>query len=46
MPMDLLSIPAMSAEPEMIFSLAGVTFSPRRNRLTEDALEAVTCLAN
>jgi hypothetical protein len=46
MAIDLLSIPAMSAEPERIFSLAGVTLSPRRNRLTEDALEAVTCLAN
>jgi hypothetical protein len=46
MAMDILAIPAMSAEPERIFSLAGNVFSARRNRLHETTVEAQLCLAN
>jgi len=41
---DLLSIPAMSAETERVFSGAKLTISPNRNRLTEDIIEATDCL--
>jgi hypothetical protein len=46
MALDILSIPAMSAEPERIFSNAGVLLSPRRARLEEDAVDSSLCLAN
>ena len=46
MAMDLFSIPAMSSEPERIFSLAGLRLSPRRSRLREDTVEASICLSN
>ena len=41
---DLLSIPAMSAETERVFSGAKLTISPNRNRLAEDIIEATECL--
>ena len=42
--MDILSIPAMSAEPERLFSRAKITITDRRNRLGSDAIEALECL--
>lgn len=44
MAFDILSIPAMSAETERIFSGAKLTISPARNRLSEDIIEATECL--
>jgi hypothetical protein len=41
---DILSIPAMSAEPERLFSGAGITITDRRNRLGSDVIEALECL--
>lgn len=41
---DLLSVPAMSAECERIFSSAGMMIVPKRNRLNEDIVEASECL--
>ena len=42
--MDILSIPAMSAEPERLFSGAKITITGRRNRLGSDVIEALECL--
>ena len=44
MALDILSIPAMSAEPERLFSGAKITISDRRNRLTVDTIQALQCL--
>ena len=44
MAFDILSIPAMSAETERIFSGAKITISPSRNKLGEDVIEATECL--
>ena len=44
MALDYLSIPAMSAEPERLFSSAKVTISDRRSRLGSDIIEALECL--
>jgi hypothetical protein len=44
MAMDIFSIPAMSAEPERVFSLAGAMCSPRRNRLKAESIQACQCL--
>jgi hypothetical protein len=44
MALDILSIPAMSAEPERLFSGAGITITDRRNRLQSEAIEALECL--
>jgi hypothetical protein len=41
---DHLSIPAMSAECERVFSDTKLTISPNRNRLKEDIIEATECL--
>jgi hypothetical protein len=41
---NILSIPAMSAEPERLFSGAGITITDRRNRLGSDVIEALECL--
>jgi hypothetical protein len=46
MAIELLAIPAMSAEPERIFSQAGNTLSPRRNRMTEETVESQICLSS
>ena len=44
MAVDVLSIPAMSAEPERVFSAAKTTITDRRNRLGSDIIEALECL--
>jgi hypothetical protein len=44
MALDLLSIPAMSAEVERLFSSCNITISDRRNRIGIDAVEAIECL--
>jgi hypothetical protein len=44
MAVDILSIPAMSAEPERLFSGAKITITDRRNRLGSDMIEALECL--
>jgi hAT family C-terminal dimerisation region len=44
MALDILSIPAMSAEPERLFSGAGITVTERRNRLGTESIEALECL--
>jgi hypothetical protein len=44
MALDILSIPAMSAEPERLFSGAKITITDRRNRLGVDTIEYLECL--
>jgi hypothetical protein len=44
MALDMLSIPAMSASPERLFSGAGMTITERRNRLGMNSIEALECL--
>src|SRR6266850_7931851 len=44
MALDLLAIPAMSAECERIFSSTKILISDRRNRLKEDVIEANECV--
>ena len=44
MALDLLSIPAMSAEPERLFSDTKITLQDRRNRLGIDIIEAIECI--
>jgi len=44
MALDILSIPAMSAEPERLFSSAKITITDRRNRLGIESIEAIKCL--
>jgi hAT family C-terminal dimerisation region len=44
MALDMLTIPAMSAAPERLFSSANITISDRRNRLHGDTTEAIECL--
>ena len=39
-----ITIPAMSAAPERLFSSANITISDRRNRLHSDTTEAIECL--
>jgi hypothetical protein len=46
MAFDLLSIPAMSAECERVFSQARLTISTQRVRLKEDTIDAIQCLKN
>ena len=41
MAFDILSIPAISAEPERLFSGAGITVTERRNRLDAETIEAL-----
>jgi hypothetical protein len=40
----VFSTPAMSDEPERVFSMAGNTLSPRRRRLNGDTVQGVLCL--
>ena len=40
---NILSIPAMSAEPERVFSSAGKLITKERNRLNDDVVEADEC---
>jgi hypothetical protein len=44
MALDILSIPAMSAEPERLFSGAKISITDRRNRLGIESIEALECL--
>jgi hypothetical protein len=44
MALDVLSIPAMSAAPERLFSSSNLTISDRRNRINIDTVEATECL--
>jgi hypothetical protein len=44
MALDMLLIPAMSAEPERVFSGSKVTISDRRCRLGIQVIEALECL--
>jgi len=44
MALDILSIPAMSSEPERVFSLVKNNLSDRRNRIQMDLLENLELL--
>jgi hypothetical protein len=44
MSVELMSIPAMSDEPECLFSSAKLLISDLRNRLGDDINEAAECL--
>jgi hypothetical protein len=44
MGVELMSIPAMSDEPERVFSSAKLLISDVRNRLGDDMIEALECL--
>jgi len=44
MVIDIFSIPAMSAEPERVFSLTGAMCSPRRSRLNAESIQVCQCL--
>jgi hypothetical protein len=44
MALEILSVPAMSAEVERIFSSAKLTLSERRARLDCEIVEALECL--
>ena len=44
MALNMLSIPAMAADVERLFSSAGLTLTDRRNRMGIDLLEALECL--
>ena len=43
MALDMLSIPAMSAEPERLFSSAKITITDRRNKLGIKSIQAIEC---
>ena len=44
MALDILLIPAMSTDPERLFSGAKITISDRRNRLGIYTIKALECL--
>jgi hypothetical protein len=44
MAIDILSIPAMSSDPERAFSAAKITLTDRRNKLSIDMIECLECL--
>jgi hypothetical protein len=44
MALDKYSTPAMSDEPERVFSIAGITLNPRRGCLKHDIIQSVMCL--
>jgi hypothetical protein len=46
MAIDLFSIPAMSSEPERIFSLAGHMVTVQRGRLQADIIGAAQCISS
>jgi hypothetical protein len=46
MAIDLFSIPAMSSEPERIFSLTGQMVTAQRGRLKADLIGAAQCLSS
>jgi hypothetical protein len=43
MALGFLSIPAMSAEPERVFSSAKITIDDRRCQLSDEAVNALEC---
>jgi len=44
MALDMLSIPAMSSDPERAFSVAKITLTDRRNKLGMKMIEFLECL--
>ena len=44
MALNILSIPAMAADPERLFSSAGLTVTDRRNNLSIQSIEALECI--
>ena len=44
MALDILSIPAMSASIERVFSSANITVSDRRNQLSPNTIEVIESL--
>ena len=44
MTIDIYSIPAMSAEPERVFSNAKYTISDQRNSLKSETIELLKCV--
>lgn len=46
MAIDLFSIPAMSSEPERIFSLAGLMVTAQRGQLRADIIGAAQCISS
>jgi hypothetical protein len=44
MALDILSIPAMPASDERLFSSSNITISHGRNRLTADTIEVIESL--
>jgi hypothetical protein len=44
MALDILSIPAMAADPECLFSSAGLTVTDRRNHLLIESIKALKCI--
>ncbi|KJZ68404.1 hypothetical protein HIM_12202 [Hirsutella minnesotensis 3608] len=46
MALDLFSVPAMSSEPERIFSLTGQMVSSQRGRLRADLIGAAQCISS
>ena len=44
MALDVLLIPAMAADPERLFSSAGLTVSDCRNSLSIKTIEALECI--
>lgn len=44
MALDVFATPAMSDEPERVFSMAGNVLSPRRRQLKGDGVEQILCL--
>lgn len=44
MALDILSIPAMAADPERLFSSAGLTVTNRRNHLSIQSIGALECI--
>jgi hypothetical protein len=45
MALNVLAVPAMSAEVERVFSSCGLTITPLRSSLSAESLEAVECLS-
>jgi hypothetical protein len=46
MAFDLISIPAMSVECERVFSQPKLVVNDKRNRMTDDTIDAIQCLKN
>jgi hypothetical protein len=46
MALNILSIPAMAADPDRLFSSAGLTVTDRRNHLLIESIEALECISH